>query len=584
MLTDMGVDVKEPTMAADEPYALSREHLGALPVINFFLARMGVAEHLATYLPADDARLRLTPAAVIALVVRNIVAGHRPVYALGEWATPYDPAVLGLRPGDAEALNDDRVGRMLDRLFDADRASLITATVLGVIRDFGVDVSQLHNDSTTVTVTGNYPAADGRARGGTATPAIRHGHNKDYRPDLKQLLFILTVSADGAVPIAYRVADGNTNDDLTHIPTWDELHALVGRADFLYVADSKLCSAQAMGHINSHGGRFVTVVPHGRREDTWFRDWAQTHAPAWAEAHRSPGARLEDPDRVWRTFEAPAPSVDGYRVIWVHSSMKAANDAQTRAGRIEAGLAAVDAVAARLAGPKTRLKTKVAAEAAATTALTAAGATRWVGFTITETTDVTYHQERRGRPGSQTRYRRSEKPALTITAAIRADNVAYDAVTDGCFPIITNDTTMAPADVFAAYRYQPNLERRNHLLKGPQEVAPVYLETAHRIEALLLCHFLAMLTEALIEREIRTSMHTEGLTGIPLYPELRNCPAPSAPRILEIFNDLQRHHLQARDQTVQTVQTFQPQLTPLHQQVLDLLHIPASVYSPTDAP
>jgi len=545
---------------------------------------MGVAEHLATYLPADDARLRLTPAAVIALVVRNIVAGHRPVYALGEWATPYDPAVLGLRPGDAEALNDDRVGRMLDRLFDADRASLITATVLGVIRDFGVDVSQLHNDSTTVTVTGNYPAADGRARGGTATPAIRHGHNKDYRPDLKQLLFILTVSADGAVPIAHRVADGNTNDDLTHIPTWDELHALVGRADFLYVADSKLCSAQAMGHINSHGGRFVTVVPHGRREDTWFRDWAQTHAPAWAEAHRSPGARLEDPDRVWRTFEAPAPSVDGYRVIWVHSSMKAANDAQTRAGRIEAGLAAVDAVAARLAGPKTRLKTKVAAEAAATTALTAAGATRWVGFTITETTDVTYHQERRGRPGSQTRYRRSEKPALTITAAIRADNVAYDAVTDGCFPIITNDTTMTPADVFAAYRYQPNLERRNHLLKGPQEVAPVYLETAHRIEALLLCHFLAMLTEALIEREIRTSMHTEGLTGIPLYPELRNCPAPSAPRILEIFNDLQRHHLQARDQTVQTVQTFQPQLTPLHQQVLDLLHIPASVYSPTDAP
>ena len=584
MLTDMGVDVKEPTMAADEPYTLSREHLGALPVINFFLARMGVAEHLATYLPADDARLRLTPAAVIALVVRNIVAGHRPVYALGEWATPYDPAVLGLRPGDAEALNDDRVGRMLDRLFDADRASLITATVLGVIRDFGVDVSQLHNDSTTVTVTGNYPAADGRARGGTATPAIRHGHNKDYRPDLKQLLFIRTVSADGAVPIAYRVADGNTNDDLTHIPTWDELHALVGRADFLYVADSKLCSAQAMGHINSHGGRFVTVVPHGRREDTWFRDWAQTHAPAWAEAHRRPGARLEGPDRVWRTFEAPAPSVDGYRVIWVHSSMKAANDAQTRAGRIEAGLAAVDAVAARLAGPKTRLKTKVAAEAAATTALTAAGATRWVGFTITETTDVTYHQERRGRPGSQTRYRRSEKPALTITAAIRADNVAYDAVTDGCFPIITNDTTMTPADVFAAYRYQPNLERRNHLLKGPQEVAPVYLETAHRIEALLLCHFLAMLTEALIEREIRTSMHTEGLTGIPLYPELRNCPAPSAPRILEIFNELQRHHLQARDQTVQTVQTFQPQLTPLHQQVLDLLHIPASAYSPTDAP
>src|SRR5665811_1188057 len=445
---------------------------------------MGLAEQLAAYLPTDDPRLRLAPAGVIATVVRNIVAGHRPVYALGEWAAPYDPALLGLAPGEVELLNDDRVGRTLDRLFDADRASLITATVLAVIRDFNVETTQLHNDSTTVTVTGAYPDADGRDRGGKATPAIRHGHNKDFRPDLKQLLFILTISADGAVPIAYRVADGNTPDDVTHIPTWDQLRALVGQPGFLYVADSKLCSKQAMGHIASHGGRFVTVVPHGRREDTWFRNWAQTHAPTWAEARRLPGSRLGDPDRVWRTFEAPAPSVDGYRVIWVHSSTKAARDAAARAGRIEAGLAAVDAVAARLATPKTRIKTKVAAEEAATAALTGAGAGRWVGFTITEATKESFRQELRGRPGSATRYRRSEKPIFTITAAIRADKVAYDAATDGCFPTITNDTVMTPAEVLAAYHYQPNLERRNHMLKGPQEVAPVYLETPHRIEAL----------------------------------------------------------------------------------------------------
>ena len=232
-----------------------------------------------------------------------------------------------------------------------------------------------------------------------------------------------------------------------------------------------------MGHIASHGGRFVTVVPHGRREDTWFRDWAQTHAPVWAEAQRAPGSRLGDPDRVWRTFEAPAPSVDGYRVIWVHSSTKAARDAAARAARIEAGLAAIDAVAARLATPKTRIKTKVAVEEAASNALAGAGATRWVGFTITEATKESFRQELRGRPGSATRYRRTEKPIFTITAAIRADNVAYDAATDGAFPTITNDTVMTPAQVLAAYHYQPNLERRNHMLKGPQEVAPVYLET-----------------------------------------------------------------------------------------------------------
>lgn len=565
-------------MSASGPFELDSRTLGALPVVNHFLARMRLAGRLARYLPCDDVRLRLDPAVVIGLVVRNIVLAHRPVYALGEWAAGYAPALLGLGTGGAGALNDDRAGRMLDRLFDADRASMVTETVPGVTGEFGIDCSQLHNDSTTITLTGAYPGADGYARGGKPAPAARRGHNKDFRPDLKQLLFILTISADGAVPIAYRSADGNTNDDVTHIPTWDKLRQLTGTASFLYVADAKLCSHEAMGHINAHHGRFVTVVPHGRREDTWFRDWAQTHAPAWTEAERRPGARDGEPGQIWRTFEAPVPSVDGYRVIWVHSTGKSARDAAARAARIQAGLSAIEALQARLHSPKTRLKTRVAAEAAATAALAAAGAARWVSYQVSESPQTTYRQERRGRPGEKTRYRRSEKTIFDVTAEINAATVAYDAVTDGCFPLITNDRQMSPAGVLAAYRYQPNLERRNHILKGPQQVAPVWLETAHRIEALLLCHFLAMLTEALIEREIRASMKGAGLTGIPLYPELRNCPAPSAARILEIFTGIQRHHLISGDTIVQT---FEPALTPLQQQVLDLLHIPTSVYTTT---
>jgi len=131
---------------------------------------------------------------------------------------------------------------------------------------------------------------------------------------------------------------------------------LVGSANFVYVADSKLCSGEAMGHIAKNGGRFVTVIPHGRRQDSWFRELVQSHVPAWEEAHRQPGARLGEPDEVWRTFVAPLPSAEGYRVIWVHSSAKAARDANARQARIEAGLAAIEAVAARLASSKSRLR------------------------------------------------------------------------------------------------------------------------------------------------------------------------------------------------------------------------------------
>lgn len=560
------------------PFELTSERLGCLPVLSHFLEHVGLDEILERYLPAHDARLRVAPGTVVGVVVRNIVCSHRPLYALGEWAKPYAPALLGLV--DSSVLNDDRVGRALDRLFDADRASLLTETVLGAVRAFGIDCSELHNDSTTVTFTGGAYDDATTVRGGVKAPVVTFGHNKDFRPDLRQLVYVLTISADGAVPVALRIADGNTNDDVTHVPTWDGLVALFGQRNFVYVADAKLCSSKAMGHIASNGGRFVTVVPHGRREDKWFKDWIQTHAPSWEEADRLPGLRRDDPERVWLTFPAPVPSADGYRVIWVHSSQKAARDAAARAARIEAGLAAIDALEARLVAPRSRLRTTVAVEEAAAAALDAARATRWVRAKVTEETKETFAQERRGRPGSDTRYRRQQKTVFHVVAQVDADTVAYDARTDGLFPLITNDTEMTPTKVLAAYRYQPNLERRHHVLKGPQEVAPVYLETPHRIEALLTCHFFAQLTEALIEREIRGAMREQGLKGIALYPELRNCSAPSAERVLEIFDDVTRHRLMSGDEVAQV---FDPELSPLQLQVLELLHVPAEVYASSEA-
>jgi transposase len=196
-----------------------------------------------------------------------------------------------LQYGEAALLNEDRVGRALDQLFDADRGSLLTALTLHAISEFVVDCSQLHNDSTSIALHGDYRAADGRARGGKPTPAAMLGHSKDHRPDLKQLVLILTVSADGAVPLAHRVADGNTSDDSTHITTWDGLVALTGRPDFLYVADSKLCTREQMGHIDRRGGRFVTVLPRTRREDA-----LQTSPGGWP-AHAPGSARSSPPKR-----------------------------------------------------------------------------------------------------------------------------------------------------------------------------------------------------------------------------------------------------------------------------------------------
>lgn len=71
-------------------------------------------------------------------------------------------------------------------------------------------------------------------------------------------------------------------------------------------------------------------------------------------------------------------------------------------------------------------------------------------------------------------------------------------------------------------------------------------------------------------------MTSQQTTDLPLYPEDRACTAPTAARVFDHLAPLQRHHLIREGHTVQT---FQPQLTPLQAHLLELLGIPASAYT-----
>ncbi len=87
---------------------------------------------------------------------------------------------------------------------------LILAVVRHAVREFEVSLEELHNDSTTVSFYGAYQDAEAEGiEWGRATHAITWGHSKDHRPDLKQLLYILTVSEDGGVPVYFTSASGN---------------------------------------------------------------------------------------------------------------------------------------------------------------------------------------------------------------------------------------------------------------------------------------------------------------------------------------------------------------------------------------
>jgi transposase len=97
--------------------------------------------------------------------------------------------------------------------------------------------------------------------------------------------------------------------------------------------------------------------------------------------------------------------------------------------------------------------------------------------------------------------------------------------------------------LLVAYKGQPVIERRFAQLKTEFEVAPVYLKEVSRIQSLLCLYFLVLLVQALLERELRRAMARREVESLPLYPEGRACRCPTTPRLMELFENVQRHRL-----------------------------------------
>jgi transposase len=544
--------------------------IGALPILDRFFDRLRLEPILRNHLPREDRRSRIPTAAGLLLLLKNLLVAREPLYGLGEWAARHVPALLGLSPAQLPSLNDDRVGRCLDRLFDADIPSLTLAVVVRAVREFAVDLDELHNDSTTITFHGDYETADQeRTLRGRLRRAITWGHNKDHRPDLKQLLYILTVARDGAVPVQFRVQSGNATDDRSHRATWDFLCKLTGRRDFLYVADCKLATAENMVYIHRHGGRFLSVLPRTRGEDAAFRAEILAGRVDWRVIHDKYD---DDGDLVDRfsIHEPEVTSVEGYRLIWYHSARKAERDAAARQQRIERAVGRLAELRQRLASPRTRYRERAKVAEAVEAILEETESATWIEVTIEERIEETFRQQRRGRPGADTLYVKQERKRFELAHRVDLARLDEEARCDGIFPLIANEATMSAKDLLLAYKVQPMIEKRFAQLKTDFVVAPVFLKEVSRIQALLCVYFLALLVESLLERELRRAMEREGIESVPLYPEGRACRRPTARKVIDLFEDVQRHELSAGRRPAVV---FTTKLSRLQRRILRLLNM-----------
>ena len=555
--------------------SLCSQTVGALPILNRLLKRTRLEEFLHAALPPQDARTKLSPPKALLVLLRNLLVSREPIYGVGEWAARHAPDLLGLTPAEIGLLNDDRVGRALDQLFAADVPSLVLTVATHVVKEFGVRLDELHNDSTTVSFCGAYADASVAQRVlGRPTLAITFGYNKDHRPDLKQLLFILTVSEDGGVPLHFRAESGNVVDDQTHRDTWDLLCQLTGRRDFLYVADSKLATSENMAYLHQRQGRFVTVLPRTRAEDAAFRGLVEKGQVAWLPLWKKTDDQGEILD-CYTVSDQPATTAEGYRLVWYHSRRKAEMDAVTRSTRIERALKQLAALREKLRSPRTRYRQEPKVADAVTLILQSCGAAAWIVTEVQPHSVETFHQDHRGRPGKDTRY--VKKVATRFDLAYRIDDaaVAADAACDGIFPLVSNVADLDELQLLHAYKRQPMIEKRFSQFKTDFEVAPVYLKAVHRIQALLAVYFFALLVEALLERELRQAMQAKGIEALPLYPEGRACRWPTARRVIDLFEPMQRHTLTHRQSSAEVMVT---ELTRLQRRLLRLLGLSAKDY------
>ena len=555
--------------------SLESLEIGATPLVRHFLRRLQLPELFEQHLPALPGRQPTVPSAhVLCVLLTNLLLGRQPLYALPTWAERRVPEHLGLQPDQMAALNDDRIGRALDHLYRADRASLLTALVIRAVREFDIRLDELHQDTTTVTFSGDYakqPAADQLDR----PPRITFGYNKDHRPDLKQLLFGITITADGAVPIHCKIYDGNTSDDQVHRETWSFLQQIIGHSNFLYVADSKLCTRENMSYISEKHGRFLTIMPRTRSEDKWFRDYLQTHPVDWQEVHRQPNPRRQDdPDIVYHGVESPQQSSEGYRVLWYRSSQKVETDRLWRQRRLERAHARLEGLHA--VGRRREFQTEAQAREAANRIVTEEGVEDWIVIQIVGHTEQEYRQTRPGRPGPDTVYQRIETTRYKVYFKENDKAISLSEKCDGIFPLMTNDKDINLIDALRKYKYQPFVEKRHEQLKSVFGVMPVWVKNVERVASLLWLYYVVELVQALIEREVRRQMNHRSIESVAIYPESRHSDNPTTELVFNILEGLRRHRL--LDNSGEELRCFYDGLPPAAQEVLELLGVSTAAY------
>ncbi len=472
--------------AAATEAALDRElilQLGALPLLLPLLDRLGLRDIVNRHChPEGSTPGELDVGLVAGVLVLNRLLAPQPLVHVETWlAGTALPDLWGI---EAPRCNDDRLARTLDALAPH-LAAIWQDLLVAAVRAFGLDLSRLAYDLTSVAFCGAYEAAE----------LVRFGYSRDHRPDRKQVELATTVTLAGGVPLDYRVLAGNVADVTTPVENLRRLQALLAalppRAPDapppLVVSDRAMLTLEALAAYEGSGLRYLGPLdPHlgGGAVQALLASVPATAltAPATALAYR-PQRAAGDPafasyHGVQRELQLPHPDPDRpplqVRAVVVWSPGKARVDAQLRAAHLERLETALRDLAGKLG--RRPYTTTASVEKRVATLLRRHPARTYVRVTVTP-----------GATHPEMHWCRQE------------DALAAAVALDGRYVLGTNDPTLSADAQLATSKQRDVPEKRYALLKGPLAVRPVFLHKQERILSLVGCTMMALLVFALLE-------------------------------------------------------------------------------------
>lgn len=491
------------------------QRVGALPVLAAYLDKLGLREIVDEHVPWEG---EIPLGTLVELMVCNRLLNPKAQYKIGQWAKQSGLCdYYGLCEED---LNDDRLGRALERVADY-ALTVQSQLILHVIKTFGLDVRTIHYDISNVELYGAYERQLNEQGQTEAGPCPTYGRTKSGRKNVKQVQFGINVARDGAVPLDLIPFDGNQAEVKTHLENLDRLRQVLPTTRIVYTADTKFDAPENLLQNRAAGGKFLcggVFQPHLKEE--YLKNRARMKRVDYCPKSKQHLPVDQRPQyqvfEVWKTLDGlvnDRPVLMKYRLLFVWSEAKAAVEAKTRERHLGKIRAEFQKIEKNLNKYSLKTREKIVER------LEGAKSRYAIGHVFRY--DLTRRQ------GQFQLQWRLEESAL-----------AREQQLEGGYVIKTDlpKTQYAAARVLQEYKEQIHVERRIGDMKGPLAIAPMFLEKPKRIAGLMQILLWALMVLSLMERDVRGSLQGEPLYGI--YPENRPCFFPTGRGILEGFENL----------------------------------------------